>query len=106
MLTAARGYKRGGKELADPRSVDVHRVPGWAVDGSSGPEMIAWVEEAARSGSLAVFIFHGVGGGHSINVAREDHRKLLEWLNTNRDRVWTAPFLKVIEHVLAERKAR
>ncbi len=104
LSTAARGYKRGGKEVADPRSVDVHRVPGWAVDGSSGPGMIAWAEEAARSGSLAVFIFHGVGGGHGINVAREDHRKLLEWLDKHRDRVWTAPFLTVMEYVITERK--
>ena len=104
LLAAARGYRRGGKDLADPRSVDTHRVPGWAVDGSSGEEMTAWVEEAMRSGSLAVFIFHGVGGGSSINVAREEHRKLLAWLHAHRQQVWIAPFRQVMEYVQAERR--
>jgi len=105
-VPAARGYRRGGKDLAGPRTVDPYRVPGWAVEGASGAELIAWVEEAAQSGKLAVFIFHGVGGGHSINVARESHAELLKWLDAHRDRVWTAPFLKVMEHVMAERNRR
>jgi hypothetical protein len=66
--------------------------------------MIAWVEEAVQSGKLAVFTFHGVGGGHGINVGREEHQKLLAWLAANRDRVWTAPFLQVMEHMSKERK--
>lgn len=104
LFPSARAYKHAFKGLADPREVDPHRVPSWALAGESGEEMIAWVEDAMRSGRLAVFTFHGVGGGHNINVAREDHRKLVEWLAANRGRVWTAPFHTVMEHVLAARK--
>jgi sialate O-acetylesterase len=89
--------------LADPRTVDTLRVPGWAVEGSSGKEMIAWVEEAMRTGLLAVFIFHGVGGGSDINVGRDDHRVLLEWLHAHRQRVWVAPFLQTMQYVISER---
>jgi sialate O-acetylesterase len=104
LLRAARAYKDSYRALADPRAADTHRVPSWSVKDNTAAEMIAWVEEAVQAGSLAVFTFHGVGGGHSINVGREDHRKLLAWLAANRERVWTAPFLEVMEHVIAERK--
>ncbi len=106
MFAGARAFKNDFRALADPRTVDLHRVPGWAVENNTGAEMIAWVEEAARSGSLAVYTFHGVGGGHNINVDRAQHRQLLEWLDTHRERVWTAPFRTAIEHVAAERKRR
>lgn len=104
LFPAARAYKTSYRSLADPRTLDPHRVPSWALQDNTAAEMIAWVEEAMRTGALAVFTFHGVGGGHNINVAREEHRKFLSWLDTNRSRVWTAPFLKVMEHVAAERK--
>jgi peptidoglycan/xylan/chitin deacetylase (PgdA/CDA1 family) len=104
LFRAARAYKDGYRALADPRTLDLHRVPSWALKDNTATEMTAWVEEAMPSGALAVFTFHGVGGGHDINVAREEHRKFLSWLDANRSRVWTAPFLRVMEHVTAERK--
>ena len=51
-----------------------------------------------------MFMFHGVGGGHSINVDREAHRKLLAWLTSRKDDVWTDSFRNVMTHVIAERK--
>jgi len=103
MLLAARAFKNKFRALADPRTMDEHRVPGWAVEGDSAADMIAWVEDAVKSGSLAVFTFHGVGGGHGIDVDRQEHRKLLAWLHANRGRVWTAPFGAVMEHIVKER---
>jgi sialate O-acetylesterase len=79
-------------------------VPSWMAQGVSGEEMIAFVKKALEAGGLAVFMFHGVGGGHSINVSREAHRQLLDWLAANRETVWTGTFRKVMEHVTAEQK--
>jgi sialate O-acetylesterase len=104
LSSAARAYKDSYRALADPRTLDPHRVPSWALKDNTATQMIAWVEEAMRSGGLAVFTFHGVGGGHNINVARQEHHRFLSWLDANRSRVWTAPFLRVMEHVVAERK--
>ncbi len=69
----------------------------------SGDEMIAYIERAARAGGMAVIMFHGVGGGHSLNVSREAHRQVLRCLDENRDRHWTGTFLAVMKHVRAER---
>ena len=54
--------------------------------------MIAFVKKAVDAGGLAVFMFHGVGGGHSINISREAHQQLLAWLAANRQTVWTDTF--------------
>src|ERR1035437_376603 len=73
LFPAARAYKTSYRSLADPPAVDPPRVATCAVQDNTAAEMIAWVEEAIRTGALAVFTFHGVGGGHNINVAREEH---------------------------------
>lgn len=104
LVPAARAYKNDFRALADPVQVDPYRVPSWAIKDNTATEMIAWVEQAVASGSLAVFTFHGVGGGHHINVDRQEHARLLAWLGAHRQQVWTAPFRTVMEHVAAERK--
>jgi peptidoglycan-N-acetylglucosamine deacetylase len=106
MFPAARGYRRGGKTLSDSRTLDPHRVGSWAAQDVTGKELIAWVEEAAQSGSFAVFCFHGVGGGHGINVGREEHAQLVRWLGQNRSRVWTVPFLEAMDYILRERAGK
>lgn len=91
------------RELADPLTVDPHFVPSWMADSVSGEAMIAFVQDAVRAGALAVFMFHGVGGGHNINVSREAHRALLKWLDAHRAEVWTDTFENVMRHVAAGR---
>jgi peptidoglycan/xylan/chitin deacetylase (PgdA/CDA1 family) len=104
LFPGARAYRDSFKALADPRTCDLYRVPSWALRDNKAEDMIAWVEEAMRGGMLAVFTFHGVGGGHGINVGREEHRKLLAWLDANRARVWTAPFREIVAHIAASRR--
>ena len=64
----------------------------------------AFAEEALNKGTVAVFQFHGVGGGHAINIDREEHRKLLSWLAAHKDKIWTETFCHVMQHVLRERQ--
>jgi sialate O-acetylesterase len=79
-------------------------VPSWMVQNVSGEEMIAFVKKALDASGLAVFMFHGVGGGHSIDISREAHQKLLAWLAANRQTVWTDTFKRVMTHVVAEQR--
>jgi sialate O-acetylesterase len=90
--------------VSDMRALDIHLVESWSVRDVTGEEMTAFVSRAVQAGGMAVFMFHGVGGGHNINISRQAHRKLLAWLDANRELVWTDTFLKVMEHVIAERK--
>jgi sialate O-acetylesterase len=90
--------------VSDLRQLDLHFVPSWAVIDVSGDEMIAFVEKALKARGVAVFMFHGVGGGHNLNIERAAHRKLLEWLASHRGRLWTDTFHNVMTHVVAERQ--
>jgi peptidoglycan/xylan/chitin deacetylase (PgdA/CDA1 family) len=88
--------------VEDVRALDPFLVPSWPVENVTGEQMIAFVKEAVDVGGLAVFMFHGIGGGH-IPVTREAHQELLAWLTSHRDRVWTDTFRQVMDHVLTER---
>ena len=48
---------------------------------------------------LLVFLFHGVGGGHSINVSLDAHSKLLHFLKQNENNIWIASMVDVAEYI-------
>lgn len=90
---------RGGGDLAEKmHDVDPYYVPSWGVIDPSGEELIAYVEEARAKGTMAVFMFHSVGGGY-LNVSEEAHTMLLEYLDLNQDYLWTDTFLNVMKYV-------
>jgi len=68
-------------------------------NGNSGDEMIAAVKRAMKSNALLVFVFHGVGGDHNINISLEAHRELLQFLKQNESQVWVAPFIDIAEYI-------
>ncbi|WP_010664770.1 polysaccharide deacetylase family protein [Marinilabilia salmonicolor] len=63
----------------------------------TGDELIAQVERVRKEGGLLVFLFHGVGGEHNMNVSREAHNQLVEYLQTHEDEIWVAPLVEVAQ---------
>ncbi len=61
----------------------------------TGAQLIDAVKRAMESNALVIFVFHGVGGDHSINVSAEAHRELLQFLKQNESQVWVAPFVDI-----------
>jgi hypothetical protein len=61
--------------------------------------MIALVKEAMRTNSAIVFLFHGVGGEHGLNVDLKEHRELLQFLKANEKDIWVTPFLDMTEYI-------
>jgi hypothetical protein len=68
------------------------------IDGQSGEEMISLVKKAMEENKLIVFLFHGVGGEHPINVSLAAHRQLLHFLKKNEKDIWIASFIDVIRY--------
>lgn len=99
---------RAGEDriVADVHALDPMLVPSWMAADVPGEELIAFVKKAVDASGLAVFMFHGVGGGHSIDVSREAHRQLLDWLGANRRQVWTDTFRSVMAHVVGQQGRR
>lgn len=79
-------------------AIDMYNVPAYAISNQTGDELIALVKKAIETNGLLVFLFHGVGGEHSINVSAEAHSKLLHFLKEHENEVWVAPFIDVMEY--------
>ena len=83
----------GGKVL-DPMDVPCR----WFDEKATGADMIAAVEDAARTGGLLVLGFHGVGGDY-LKVSAEAHAQLVAYLKQHADTIWVAPFSTVMDYV-------
>lgn len=53
---------------------------------------------------MLVFLFHGVGGGHSLNVDLKAHRQLLRYLKANEKTIWVAPMVEVAAKIKASQQ--
>jgi hypothetical protein len=79
--------------------VDLDNVDCYAINGQTAGQMIALVQQAMRTHTLLVFLFHGVGGGHALNVGLHDHSVLLHFLKDHESEIWIAPMVTVAEHI-------
>lgn len=98
-FVAARGVK---KEMLNTKTIDFYNVGSYAINGESGQQLIALVKEAMKSNTLLVFLFHGVGGEHGMNVELKAHSQLLHYLKEHEKEIWTATFLEVTENMKAQ----
>jgi peptidoglycan/xylan/chitin deacetylase (PgdA/CDA1 family) len=87
-----------------PQQVNLDDVSCYAVVMQSGKELITQVKNAMDKGGLIVFLFHGVGGGHSLNVSLEAHSQLLHFLKQNEKDIWNATMLDVAKYVRKNKK--
>jgi len=76
----------------------------YSMEGKSGEEMIELVKEAQKSGKLLVFLFHGVGGEHGLNVSKEAHSQLVHYLKDNQKDIYIDTMLNVAEHIKGLKK--
>ena len=100
---AARGVKSA---LVKRNSINTFNVPAFGINGESGKQLIQLVKDALEQRTLVVFLFHGVGGEHDLNVSLAAHRELLKFLKENEDDVWVAPFVDVMQFSNKNRTAQ
>lgn len=96
-------------ELAGARSVfpamptigkiDLFNIPSYVINGQSGKEMISLVNQAIEKGGLLVFLFHGVGGEHNLNVSLSAHHELVRFLKDHESEIWNAPLVDVARYI-------
>ncbi|HUQ96719.1 MAG TPA: polysaccharide deacetylase family protein [Chitinophagaceae bacterium] len=95
-FVAARGVKGG---LVKKDSVDLYNVDCFVMNGSSGAELIALVKKAMETKTMLVFLFHGVGGGHAINVSLDAHNQLLHFLKAHNKEIWNPTFIEATRYI-------
>lgn len=95
-FVAARGVQ---SEMAGINDIDLFKIGSYMINGQSGEELIALVKQAMKNNALLVFLFHGVGGEHDLNVSLRAHRELLLFLQNNEKDIWIAPLVEIAEYV-------
>lgn len=97
-FVAARGV-RSAMDFIE--KVNLDNIDCYGINGQGADYMIGLVKKAMETHTLLVFLFHGVGGGHNINVALDEHSKLLHFLKDHEKEIWIAPMVELAEHVKA-----
>jgi len=95
-FVAARGVAQGFLQI---KEVDLADVNSFVENGTTAGQMIAQIEAAEKAGSFIVFLFHGVGGEHPLNIDLEEHRKLLVYLKKREKDIWVAPMVEVAKYI-------
>ncbi|WP_045690542.1 polysaccharide deacetylase family protein [Hymenobacter sp. AT01-02] len=97
-FVGARGVTAG---LQTAAQVDLANIDSYMINGQSGDYLVDLVKKAQQSHTLLVFLFHGVGGGHGLNVDLKAHRQLLRYLKAHEQDIWVAPMVEVAAKVKA-----
>lgn len=100
-FAGARGVTPG---LQTAQQVNLDDIRCYGINGQPAGYMIDLVKKAMQTHTLLVFLFHGVGGGHAINVGLNEHSKLLHFLKANEKQIWIAPMVDVAEKIRMEQK--
>ena len=82
---------------------NVYRTPSWGVNSPTAQQLIAYVNEAREKGTIAIFMFHSVGGGY-LNVGNEEHRQLLQYIKDNEKDFYCATFEEVMDYIKKNNK--
>lgn len=95
-FVSARGVTKAMPKIDE---VDLYNVPAYGINGETGEELISLVEKAIQKNALLVFLFHGVGGEHGLDVSVKAHQELLKFLKSKEKEIWVTPFFDATEFV-------
>ena len=102
-FVAARGVTPGLQPSAE---VNLENINAYSINGQPAEYLINLVKQAQQSHTLLVFLFHGVGGGHPLNVSLPAHQQLLRYLKAHEPDIWVAPMVEVAEKIKAQQASQ
>jgi peptidoglycan/xylan/chitin deacetylase (PgdA/CDA1 family) len=94
------GGRNGAGSSLKIEDISVYQINAVGIgDNYSSEMLIDLVKKAQETGTLVVFLFHGVGGGHNANVAMNKHNDLVKYIKQNEKEIWVAPMVDIAEFV-------
>lgn len=99
-FVGARGVRSAMQKMGD---VNLNNIDCYMINGHSGAYMIDLVKKAMESNTLLVFLFHGVGGEHNIDVSLSAHSQLIHYLKQHESNIWVAPMAEVATYVKGQK---
>ena len=100
LFPGARGV---ANNFSSPEDIDLYNINAYGVYNDSGEQLISFAKQAVKEKKLIVYLFHGVGGEHDLNVSLEAHNELLDYLKKNKKDIWVATMLDVVNYVNSTR---
>jgi hypothetical protein len=100
-FVALRGVKG---ELNKIDSIDITNVNCYVVTNENADQLVEWAEKAKNENAMLVVLFHGVGGGHNINIDLEKHNSFLKYLANNVKDFWVTTMLDASKNYLEVKK--
>lgn len=97
-FTAARG---ADEKIFQMGQIDPYINGCFSIAGKNSDYMIDLVKKTMKEGGLLIFLFHGVGGEHNLNVDLKEHKKLVTFLQQNQKDIWVANYIDVMKFVKA-----
>ena len=95
-FVAMRGTRQ---QLNYPGKINLSEVDCMVIDNSNADKLIEWAEQAKKENALLVVLFHGVGGGHSINTDLDKHNAFLDYLKINKKDIWVTTMIEAAKYI-------
>jgi peptidoglycan/xylan/chitin deacetylase (PgdA/CDA1 family) len=102
-FAGARGVHGAMNQL---ETINYDNINSYGINGHSSQYMIDLVKEAVARQAMLVFLFHGVGGGHSLNVDAREHSKLLHYLKQHEDEIWVTPLVDALKFARSQQESK
>jgi len=97
IFPSARGVRRNNNRID---SLDLYQLNAFSIADHTAKEAIEAIEKNHQEEGLLVFLFHGVGGGHGLNMDINEHRLLINYLNSHKDRFSIVSMLEATDFVI------
>jgi peptidoglycan/xylan/chitin deacetylase (PgdA/CDA1 family) len=79
--------------------IDLYNVDCFVVNNHTAMQMMEWVKQAEETHTLLVILFHGVGGGNSLNISVGEHSRFLHYLKANEKDIWITTMLNAATYI-------
>jgi sialate O-acetylesterase len=100
-FVALRGVKSALNKM---ETVDLTNIDCFPVDLGNQDQLITWAEKARAENAMLVLLFHGVGGGHNINVDLKNHHEFVRYLKKNERDFWVTTMVDAARYINDRRK--
>lgn len=97
------GARSDGKIPDTMKGYNVYLTPSWGVNSPTAEQLINYINEAKEKGTIAIIMFHSVGGGY-LNTGAEEHRQLVEYIKAHQKDFYCATFQEVMEYIKKNNK--
>lgn len=96
----------GADAVNDPATVDLHHTVSWGIPPEpDAQELIDYVDRTIARRGWGVLMFHGVGGGHRLNVSQETHQRVVAHIASLEQSLWCDTFANVAAYIQQRRRA-